>query len=585
MIIPAARGHRMKLFLYGSLGCLLVAGTLYAAASWWLSDSGQGFQGDQNSLYSDSLTGDQSCDKKVLSVDQTFSDSGRGNSNMVIADTDLKFPPLESTNEKGTALMKPRGSKQQPPATVEKRAPQLQNLGISAEELKKWFNKSNEDRSMDLSQQAVEGSDNFVFLFKDEFYALSNSSEHSVSILKPYLPEAIQSVSDLLGINNLTFRNAGNAVLFMKIAREWEEKNLTNKLGADVLKEACIRLGYMDGEQGRNYATQFCGRFFPDRQLRINFDDMKLVIKLKHDQNKEVQKILKSTGDRFLINGNNWGDHFWGMSISGGSFKGQNKLGRIWHEIRQLSKVSSSNGQKEPAFNNISSNRRNISRLEFQGGNVQDIASWYEDQNIGTKSMDLPQSLVENSECFVPFFGGIKSFDVKENEFSALSNYSDHPVKISSEQDRIVHFFGYETWTFKNAESAVHFLKIVYAVAQDEVEYKHKIDDEAYCGLYKKYSNCKAQDGKDYAKLFCSYYFKPNIFIPNDYMRLVIRLKHEQNKEVQEALKNTGDLYLIEGNQWHDKRWGMFRNGGYYTGENKLGRMWYQLKIKMGLVK
>jgi len=61
-------------------------------------------------------------------------------------------------------------------------------------------------------------------------------------------------------------------------------------------------------------------------------------------------------------------------------------------------------------------------------------------------------------------------------------------------------------------------------------------------------------------------------------MKLVIRLKYEQNEEVRETLRKTGNLFLIEGNEWRDANWGMVRKAGSYKGENKLGRIWYQFR-------
>lgn len=46
---------------------------------------------------------------------------------------------------------------------------------------------------------------------------------------------------------------------------------------------------------------------------------------------KAIRDKLKATGDKKLIEGNSWGDTFWGVCNG----KGENNLGKIWMEIRK----------------------------------------------------------------------------------------------------------------------------------------------------------------------------------------------------------------------------------------------------------
>lgn len=46
---------------------------------------------------------------------------------------------------------------------------------------------------------------------------------------------------------------------------------------------------------------------------------------------KEIRDKLKETGEAELIEGNSWGDTFWGVCNG----KGENNLGKIWMEIRK----------------------------------------------------------------------------------------------------------------------------------------------------------------------------------------------------------------------------------------------------------
>ena len=62
----------------------------------------------------------------------------------------------------------------------------------------------------------------------------------------------------------------------------------------------------------------------------IRIDVMRQVVRAKF-QNPELQRKLLETGDRKLIEGNNWGDSFWG--VCGG--KGENWLGKILMDLRE----------------------------------------------------------------------------------------------------------------------------------------------------------------------------------------------------------------------------------------------------------
>ena len=68
--------------------------------------------------------------------------------------------------------------------------------------------------------------------------------------------------------------------------------------------------------------------------LRPNWDSIKLsvmqrllALKFRHP---ELRRLLLATGDAELIEGNNWGDRYWG--VSGGS--GENHLGRLLMDLR-----------------------------------------------------------------------------------------------------------------------------------------------------------------------------------------------------------------------------------------------------------
>lgn len=69
--------------------------------------------------------------------------------------------------------------------------------------------------------------------------------------------------------------------------------------------------------------------------IKENWDDIKLqimrdIVTAKFKQHPDLAKILKETGDQELIEGNWWGDTYWGVCRG----KGTNHLGKILMEIR-----------------------------------------------------------------------------------------------------------------------------------------------------------------------------------------------------------------------------------------------------------
>jgi len=64
---------------------------------------------------------------------------------------------------------------------------------------------------------------------------------------------------------------------------------------------------------------------------------MEEIVEAKFKQNPEVAFLLLETGDEVLIEGNKWGDVYWGCvkdrSVLG-EWKGSNHLGRILMKVR-----------------------------------------------------------------------------------------------------------------------------------------------------------------------------------------------------------------------------------------------------------
>lgn len=71
--------------------------------------------------------------------------------------------------------------------------------------------------------------------------------------------------------------------------------------------------------------------------LRPDWEDVKIrimeeVLRAKFTQHKDIAERLISTGDKILIEGNDWGDVFWGADSSTG--EGENHLGKLLMKIR-----------------------------------------------------------------------------------------------------------------------------------------------------------------------------------------------------------------------------------------------------------
>ena len=75
------------------------------------------------------------------------------------------------------------------------------------------------------------------------------------------------------------------------------------------------------------------------RQIKIreDWDDnlkllvMNILIRRKFLQNTDLREKLLATGDAVLVEGNLWGDRFWGVCLG----RGENHLGKILMEVRE----------------------------------------------------------------------------------------------------------------------------------------------------------------------------------------------------------------------------------------------------------
>jgi len=75
---------------------------------------------------------------------------------------------------------------------------------------------------------------------------------------------------------------------------------------------------------------------------KIKNDVMFSVVKSKFEQNIDLADLLLATGDEELVEGNDWGDIYWGVCNG----EGQNHLGKILMKIRYIITVKKTINRK-----------------------------------------------------------------------------------------------------------------------------------------------------------------------------------------------------------------------------------------------
>ena len=90
----------------------------------------------------------------------------------------------------------------------------------------------------------------------------------------------------------------------------------------------------LDGIASKNLAHELIDA---DEPMRPNWNNIKLgvmheVVQRKFIANPDIRDLLAATGDVPLIEGNDWGDVFWGVDETTG--EGQNHLGLILQTVR-----------------------------------------------------------------------------------------------------------------------------------------------------------------------------------------------------------------------------------------------------------
>ena len=75
------------------------------------------------------------------------------------------------------------------------------------------------------------------------------------------------------------------------------------------------------------------------QQSDQDLDNMRLVLRLKVEQNPEARRILRATKDEEIVEDctshSRGSGQFWGKALVNGQWQGENWLGKLWMEIRE----------------------------------------------------------------------------------------------------------------------------------------------------------------------------------------------------------------------------------------------------------
>lgn len=132
--------------------------------------------------------------------------------------------------------------------------------------------------------------------FIEEYYFLSN-----------FYPASVE-------YNGLTYKNSEAAFQAQKCTLDSEKLPFTEYTAVESKRA------------GRKVKLR-------DDWERVKLDVMEDVVRCKFLQNPEILDKLIATKDAILIEGNHWGDKYWGVDVR--TSKGENHLGEILMKIRK----------------------------------------------------------------------------------------------------------------------------------------------------------------------------------------------------------------------------------------------------------
>ena len=158
-----------------------------------------------------------------------------------------------------------------------------------------------ETHGLDTEQQ--------IFFYEQDFYPFSNFSAFQVLY------------------QGITFQTSEHAYHWAKFqALDAKVRAIAEKIRLAPSAHEAFKLAQKNKEFVR-----------PDWDT-IKFGIMKIILYCKYHQHEYVRKKLRQSGNRELIE-NSWRDDVWGW---GPNKDGQNRLGKLWMEIRDETKATQS---------------------------------------------------------------------------------------------------------------------------------------------------------------------------------------------------------------------------------------------------
>lgn len=150
--------------------------------------------------------------------------------------------------------------------------------------------------------------------FTGKYGFLSNFWPVSITVPMVFKEYSLQKGRDHFRVHNLTFPSTEHAYQAAKCLDEsyqkkFADENMTAGQAKRLGKKANLREDWHD----------------------ISLGVMELVVEIKFRENASLRKMLLATGDAELIEGNHWGDVFWGTCNG----VGLNHLGKILMKVRE----------------------------------------------------------------------------------------------------------------------------------------------------------------------------------------------------------------------------------------------------------
>ncbi len=155
-------------------------------------------------------------------------------------------------------------------------------------------------------------------------------------------------------------------------------------------------------------------------------------------------------------------------------------------------------------------------------------------------------------------FDMVKTENGFRDEFFFLSNFYEAPVMIMFEGEKFI---------LPTGEHVFQGMKVVAALTpEDNVEKLRLLEKAPTPGKAKYWGRSIRIDVPKWDSLALKC------------MRRSLELKFSQHPDLRDKLINTGDVELIEFNDWNDTLWGVNQKTG--VGKNQLGKLLMELRTE-----